>query len=69
MIKGVKKPLTIAIMGCVVNGMGEGKYADLGIAGTKTGGVIFKKGEIFGKFNRENLFSEFEKELKKLIDQ
>jgi len=69
MIKGVKKPLTIAIMGCVVNGMGEGKHADLGIAGTKTGGVIFKKGEIFGKFNRENLFSEFEKELKKLIDQ
>jgi len=69
MIKGVKKPLTIAIMGCVVNGMGEGKHADLGIAGTKTGGVIFKKGEIFGKYNRENLFREFEKELKNIIDQ
>ena len=69
MIKGVKKPLTIAIMGCVVNGMGEGKHADLGIAGTKNGGVIFKKGEIYGKFNRETLFLEFEKELKKLRDE
>jgi len=69
MLKGIKKPLTIAIMGCVVNGMGEGKHADLGIAGTKNGGVIFKKGEIYGKFNRETLFLEFEKELKKLLDQ
>lgn len=69
MIQGIKKPLTIAIMGCVVNGMGEGKHADLGIAGTKNGGVIFKKGEIFGKFNHENLFDVFEKELKKLINE
>jgi len=69
MIQGIKKPLTIAIMGCVVNGMGEGKHADLGIAGTKNGGVIFKKGEIFGKFNREDLFVVFEEELKKLIHE
>ncbi|MFW6263255.1 MAG: flavodoxin-dependent (E)-4-hydroxy-3-methylbut-2-enyl-diphosphate synthase [Thermotogota bacterium] len=69
MIQGIKKPLTIAIMGCVVNGMGEGKYADLGIAGTKNGGVIFKKGEIFGKFNHEDLFVVFEKELKKIINE
>lgn len=69
MIQGIKKPLTIAIMGCVVNGMGEGKHADLGIAGTKNGGVIFKKGEIFGKFNRENLFVVFEEELQKLIHE
>ncbi len=68
MIRGITKPLTIAIMGCVVNGMGEGKHADLGIAGTKNGGVIFRKGEIFGKYNRETLFSEFERELKKIIN-
>jgi len=69
MIQGIKKPLTIAIMGCVVNGMGEGKHADLGIAGTKNGGIIFKKGEIFGKFNQGTLFLEFEKALKNIIDE
>ncbi len=69
MIKGIDKTLTVAVMGCVVNGIGEGKHADLGIAGTKTGGVIFKKGEIYGKFNQQELFSEFEALLKKLIDE
>ena len=42
---GVKKPLKVAVMGCVVNGLGEGKEADLGIAGSKSGGVLFIKGE------------------------
>ncbi|HPR97444.1 MAG TPA: flavodoxin-dependent (E)-4-hydroxy-3-methylbut-2-enyl-diphosphate synthase [Thermotogota bacterium] len=67
MIKGVEKPLTVAIMGCVVNGMGEGEHADLGIAGTKSGGVIFRNGEIVGKYDKEHLFEEFERLLKKLI--
>ena len=40
------KPITVAVMGCVVNGPGEAKMADLGIAGGKGRGVIFRKGEI-----------------------
>jgi (E)-4-hydroxy-3-methylbut-2-enyl-diphosphate synthase len=40
------KPITVAVMGCVVNGPGEAKMADLGIAGGKGRGVIFRKGEM-----------------------
>ena len=42
----VGKPITVAVMGCVVNGPGEAKMADLGIAGGKGRGVIFRKGEV-----------------------
>ena len=44
--KNINKPLTVAVMGCVVNGPGEAREADLGIAGGKGCGVIFKKGKI-----------------------
>jgi (E)-4-hydroxy-3-methylbut-2-enyl-diphosphate synthase len=48
-IKGISVPLTLAIMGCVVNGPGEAKEADLGIAGGKGEGVFFKKGRVVRK--------------------
>jgi (E)-4-hydroxy-3-methylbut-2-enyl-diphosphate synthase len=57
-LKDVKKPLTVAVMGCVVNGPGEAKEADFGIAGGKGMGIIFKKGEILKKTNEEELFEE-----------
>lgn len=60
------KPVKIAIMGCIVNGIGEGKEADLGIAGGKNKAVIFKKGEIIKTVNEENLLDEFLIELNKL---
>ena len=41
----VTVPLKVAVMGCVVNGLGEGREADVGIAGGKTGGVLFVKGQ------------------------
>ena len=50
-------------MGCAVNGPGEAKEADLGIAGGKGEGLIIKKGEIIRKVPEEDLLSEFEKEL------
>ncbi len=56
MIKTMDKDITVAIMGCVVNGIGEGKEADIGIAGTKYGGTIFKKGKIVGSFREDELF-------------
>ncbi len=55
--------LTVAVMGCVVNGIGEGKHADIGVAGTKTGIVVFKKGKILKTVSHQSL----EEELKELI--
>jgi len=64
-LAGEKRPLKIAVMGCVVNGPGEAVEADLGIACTKGYGVIFKKGEILRKVRQENLLEEFTKEIDK----
>ena len=48
-VQKISTPLTVAIMGCVVNGPGEAREADLGIAGGKKSGVLFKKGKIVKK--------------------
>ncbi len=48
-LKGCNKPLTVAVMGCAVNGPGEAKEADIGVAGGDKCGLIFKKGEILRK--------------------
>ena len=68
-IKDIKKPLKIAIMGCVVNGIGEAKDADLAICGGKNSGVIIKKGEIIKKVDEKDLYDEFIKELDKIIKE
>lgn len=57
------KNITVAVMGCVVNGPGEAKEADIGIAGGDGCGIIFKKGEILKKVNEEDLFSELMNEI------
>jgi (E)-4-hydroxy-3-methylbut-2-enyl-diphosphate synthase len=49
----VKDPLTIAVMGCVVNGPGEARHADFGIAAGKRSGVLFRKGQIVRKVREE----------------
>ena len=59
----IKKPLTIAVMGCVVNGPGEAKDADLGIAGAKDDCVIFCKGQILKRVKKEDVEIEFFKEI------
>lgn len=64
--KHIKKNIKIAVMGCVVNGPGEAREADIGIAGGKGVGLIFKKGEIVKKVNEEELFEVFMDELDKL---
>ena len=61
-------PLKVAVMGCVVNGPGEAREADLGIAGGKGEGIIIKKGEIIAKVTENELLSRFEEELVKLIN-
>jgi len=61
-----KKDIKVAIMGCVVNGPGEAREADIGIAGGKGEGIIFKKGEILKKVKEEDLVQELMKEIDKL---
>ena len=48
-LKGVEAPFTVAVMGCVVNGPGEAREADFGIAGGKGEGLLFRHGEIVRK--------------------
>ena len=55
LLKGVDKPITVAVMGCVVNGPGEARHADVGIAGGKGEGVLFKLGEIVARVPEEEL--------------
>ena len=55
------KDITIAVMGCAVNGPGEAKHADFGIAGANGEGYIFKKGEIIKKVKEDELLDEFVK--------
>lgn len=65
-LKGVRKPLKVAIMGCPVNGPGEAREADIGIAGGQGVGLIFKKGEIIKKVKEEFLIDELMKEINKM---
>ena len=61
--------ITVAVMGCVVNGPGEAREADLGIAGGKGEGLIIKKGEVLKKVPENELLNEFKIELDKLLDR
>ena len=64
MLQTSKSLVTVAVMGCAVNGPGEAREADYGIAGGKGQGLIFKKGEILKKVNEDILLKEFEHILK-----
>lgn len=63
LLRDCKKNITVAIMGCVVNGPGEAREADIGIAGGKNEGLIFKKGEVIRKVPEGELLSELMKEI------
>ena len=65
-VRDIKKPIKIAVMGCVVNGPGEAKEADIGIAGGDGCAVLFKKGEILRKVSEENVLKELLEEIDKL---
>ena len=57
-LKAVDKPITVAVMGCVVNGPGEASAADVGIAGGNGEGLLFRKGEIVKKVPQDQLVDE-----------
>ena len=65
-LKTVDKPITVAVMGCVVNGPGEASSADVGIAGGVGEGLLFRKGEIVKKVPQEILVDELFKLIKTL---
>ncbi len=65
-LEGINKDLTVAIMGCGVNGPGEAREADIGIAGGNGEGIIFKKGKIIKKVKEEELLEELIKEINNL---
>ena len=65
-LRNCHKPLKVAVMGCVVNGPGEAKEADIGIAGGDGCAVLIKKGEIIRKIKEENIVSELLNEIDKM---
>ena len=60
------KPITVALMGCVVNGPGEAREADIGIAGGKGEAVLIRRGEIFGKLGEDEIIPRLIEEIQKL---
>ncbi len=62
-LKTVNKKIKVAVMGCAVNGPGEAREADIGVAGGKGEGLLFKKGEIIKKIPENELFDELKREI------
>ena len=68
-LAGVAEPIEVAVMGCVVNGPGEARGADVGIAGGKGEGLVFRKGEILRKVPECELVPELFKEIDRIIEE
>jgi len=69
MTANVRVPLKISVLGCPLNGIGEGEHSDLGIAGGKEKSVILVDGKIFKTVDNKNLMTEFERQLNLKITQ
>lgn len=67
LVKHYPLDIKVAVMGCVVNGPGEAREADIGIAGGIGEGLIIRKGEVLRKVKEEELLSELKKELDKML--
>lgn len=66
-LEGITEPITVAVMGCVVNGPGEAREADVGLAGGIGEGLIFRKGEVLRKVPEEKLVNELFVEIEKIL--
>ena len=66
-LQNIHKDITVAVMGCAVNGPGEARNADIGIAGGVKEGLLFKKGEIIRKIKQEEIVEELKKEILEMI--
>ncbi|ALA51123.1 flavodoxin-dependent (E)-4-hydroxy-3-methylbut-2-enyl-diphosphate synthase [Shouchella clausii] len=68
-ISKIKAPIKVAVLGCAVNGPGEAREADIGIAGARGEGLLFMKGEIVRKVPEETMVEELKKEIDKLAEE
>ena len=68
-LRGMEDPIEVAVMGCVVNGPGEARGADVGIAGGNGEGLIFRKGEVVRKVKEEELLSELFREIDAILEE
>ncbi len=68
-LNGIAEPIEVAVMGCVVNGPGEARSADVGIAGGKGEGLVFRKGEIVRKVSEDVLVDELFKEIDAILEE
>lgn len=68
-LQGIESDITVAVMGCAVNGPGEARCADIGIAGGVKEGLLFKKGEIIRKIKQENIVEELKKEILLMVNK
>ena len=69
MVEDIPKTLKVAVMGCVVNGPGEAKEADLGIAGGKGEGLLIRKGEVIRKVPESKLLGALREEILKFEEE
>ncbi len=68
-VQTMESPIKVAVMGCAVNGPGEARHADIGVAGGKGVGIIFKKGVIWKKVEEAELMDVFMAELRKMEEE
>ena len=68
-VRNISTPLTVAMMGCVVNGPGEAREADIGMAGGKGVGVLFKKGKVVRKLKEKDFVSVLLKEIQEMTKE
>ena len=65
-LRDCTKPITVAVMGCAVNGPGEAREADIGIAGGREEALLFKKGKVLGKFPEKDILNVLLSEIEKM---
>ncbi len=68
-VQNIRAPIKVSVLGCAVNGPGEAREADIGIAGAKGEGLLFRRGEIVRKIPEQDLVSELKKEIDALADR
>lgn len=68
-IQSIKAPIKVAVLGCAVNGPGEAREADIGIAGARGEGLLFRHGEIIRKVPEDVMVEELKKEVDKLAEE
>ena len=68
-LEAVKEPITVAVMGCVVNGPGEAREADVGIAGGVGEGLLFRRGETVGKVPQSEIIPTLIAEIRKIAEE